>query len=733
MKSALEGDANLRARREVSGEETSLVDQAIPRLGESAVLQMLKDKGLAPDTLETMSSDLLRYNDKARAAVLDMAREQASTSPDAWQGIDLTDEGVQKRVNERLKAEWSDYEATLSMMPRFRGVAEFLGGMAGVTLDIKNAPFLLVGGGSGSFLKVMGREAFLNSTAELATLPSRFEMAERLDIPDPNIAQVVTEAAIGGAVFGGVFEAASRFARPLARGVRYYLGRNELPAVAAPEIDAVSHGQAISAAEDAILAGDNPLEAVMQIVESAPPARGPERPPIVPEKQPQPEAITTETLPPMPGDEDISDGELAAMAEQAIAEPMTWEETVRLAEQELSDIDADRRSNVNRSFARMIKNAGGVHPDSPIAQELRHAGFNHKTMPGLFNRKGAMDLDNIVAREADQAIPGLSSVTGVEGDYLSRQGALDALVRELRGERLETFREMELRSRETAALDALRGPSAIDEFIAGTRLDDGGLHFDPGLGFDDIARAFDDWLPEAWPDIELLPRERREIIDTLRRDGGDAYFLVEGALSREIDADEAAVLKRGKTDEKPAIPFGNEDEAFGGLARTEPEASGRAVATDGDPREPGAGEAGAGSGDFPTERTAIGEQFVIPGAERVSAKAGEVQRQKAALEVMRQQSKMRRGGQSRVEDDPSSMFHSGTLDMFSDPLDPKARALQDGIAADLRDKIEADGDFTVNLDDGRGARGASHILDELDADDDFLAILDACGKPKVNA
>jgi hypothetical protein len=47
---------------------------------------------------------------------------------------------------------------------------------------------------------------------------------------------------------------------------------------------------------------------------------------------------------------------------------------------------------------------------------------------------------------------------------------------------------------------------------------------------------------------------------------------------------------------------------------------------------------------------------------------------------------------------------------------------------DLRATVSTE-DFMVNMWDGRGARPASSLLDELDGDTKFLAILDACGKP----
>ena len=56
--------------------------------------------------------------------------------------------------------------------------------------------------------------------AEAAFLPSQFEMAERLGIPDPSVASQLAMAAGAGAILGGGVAAAQR-------GWSYYKGRNQ--------------------------------------------------------------------------------------------------------------------------------------------------------------------------------------------------------------------------------------------------------------------------------------------------------------------------------------------------------------------------------------------------------------------------------------------------------------------------------------------------------------------------
>lgn len=68
--------------------------------------------------------------------------------------------------------------------------------------------------------------------------------------------------------------------------------------------------------------------------------------------------------------------------------------------------------------------------------------------------------------------------------------------------------------------------------------------------------------------------------------------------------------------------------------------------------------------------------------------------------------------------------------MFSDPASPEAQAIHEAVAADLRADIEANGprDTQVQLDDGRVLLTDKDVLDELDADKEFLEIMELCGR-----
>ena len=226
----LENDSNFVAARRRIGVRDDMARDVVPRLGMDQIRPIIEERNAKaieqgmpsqvveiPDTVEEAVA-LLGPNFASKA--IEMARSAAEADPDAWADIDLSDEAIETQTNERLRAEYEDAQQILEMMPGGRAAAEFVGGMVGITADVKNLPFLALGGGGGSIARVMGREAAINMGAEAAFLPSQFEMAERLGIPDPSVASQLAMAAGAGAILGGGVAAAQR-------GWSYYKGRNQ--------------------------------------------------------------------------------------------------------------------------------------------------------------------------------------------------------------------------------------------------------------------------------------------------------------------------------------------------------------------------------------------------------------------------------------------------------------------------------------------------------------------------
>lgn len=260
----IENDANFLARRRTLDTRLGRLWDAADKLGADAITEEAKARGVdeARVTAFTQKMQLRKTfprtilsDPEMEAVVRDMVDRAAADDPGPWGSLNLNDDAIENAVNEQLRAEYDDAQAVLEMMPDGEGMTRFIGSMVGSTADVKNLPFLIAGGGSGSLARVIGREALINMTAEAVFMPAQFDMAERLGIDAPNVPLQLGAAAIFGGVFGGITEAG-------ARGVAYWKGRNRVhPEASIHDIDA------IDAVED-ILTSDrrNPLEDVNLLV-----------------------------------------------------------------------------------------------------------------------------------------------------------------------------------------------------------------------------------------------------------------------------------------------------------------------------------------------------------------------------------------------------------------------------------------------------------------------------------
>jgi hypothetical protein len=261
-KSALENNANFRLQRETVARRDEVARTAARALGQGPMRRLVEEQNAKAKAMGLSSKVIEPSNDPAEMAyalgsngskaILDLARQEVAKNPSAFRGIDFTEEGIDKFVAEKLQAEHQDAVDALEMMPSGRFSAELIGGMAGMTADIKNAPFLFLGGGSGSILKVFAREAMLNVTAEAAFIPDQFKMADVLDIPEPDVlTNLLLAAGAGGALGVGV--------EALGRGLRYAMtmGRKPTPVGADP----MTFEAAVGEAETALMQGDDPQAA----------------------------------------------------------------------------------------------------------------------------------------------------------------------------------------------------------------------------------------------------------------------------------------------------------------------------------------------------------------------------------------------------------------------------------------------------------------------------------------
>lgn len=711
-KSAMENDANFTAARKQRDVQFEMAQQAAPRVGIQALNDWYTETGAGYDHIrpapQTTDEFFAMHGNEAYRMVLDVARQQADADPAKWADMDLSDAAVEKQVNERLRTEYEDAQLTLDMMSGGRGAAEFLGGLGGITADIKNLPFLLIGGGSGSIMRVLGREAAINVAAEATFLPSQFDMAERLNIPDPDIRTQLAMAAVGGAVFGGLMEGG-------ARAITYWKGRNVIQPV--PGYSMGTSDAMVTAAENAIAAGENPLQAVQQALKDTRPQPYILENPINPDRPP---LITTERLPPIDGQE---------------PQPLPNETIISQAETAIDNAEKQFEADFPEMrfkypLGRVIQKLGGVKASvirdgekvrTPLAEELANMGVTTRTHPFIFSQKGMADLDNIPANEH----LGLSEVLPVDPltGYFSREGLLQALGRELSGNG-KTPMSGEILARRSEIDSIGRTPS--EDFIAGKQADDGWFvdlnkyHFDQDqlAANEQIARDFHAFLDEKYAGTTFTDAEKAEMVAELQRSGGDAEFLVERVMERELDY---AALPPQEAQDYGDIPFfGNEPTAqtpVGPGVRT----GERSVA---DAQAEGGGAAGVADASGQTR---------IPGTDRIDT--GLSQRQASEIAARQQQSRMGRLDQTRVESDDTTLFGGAQSDLFSDPTSKEARALQDSIALSIRDEIAADADANIKVDmgDGKGERSISSVLDELDDLQDFAEIISLCGQPKVKA
>jgi hypothetical protein len=270
----LETDTNFRVRSETRGERLDLYRQSIGLVGRESVFGELSKTGLPEeiiDTMKGMSDEALAGSDEVVRITLELARDAAKREPDQWKGIDLSDEGVDARINKKMQDEHRAAQQVISMTPGAAGtVAPFVGGMAGIMADIRNAPTFFIPLSGASPMRRIASAAVTNAAIEGVFLPSQFEMAERLQIPDPDVLETLLFAAGAGAAFQGAFEGGAA----LLRGLAHAQGRNAPMDI--PGADPATQQMAADAAEDAMVRGDDPVEAIAKVLEAANPGKTPD-------------------------------------------------------------------------------------------------------------------------------------------------------------------------------------------------------------------------------------------------------------------------------------------------------------------------------------------------------------------------------------------------------------------------------------------------------------------------
>ncbi|ETW10875.1 hypothetical protein ATO8_19799 [Roseivivax marinus] len=153
-----------------------------------------------------------QFEDRRMQAIL----EARQAHPDRFNGVPVTPDEIDRAMNDKLAAEWQDAADTLGAAPQSflgRTVPEFVGRMGPAATDQVNAPLAVatVGlGASANLGRMMLLEGGLAMLGEAGTLPRQFDMAERLDIEDPNVGAQLALAGTIGAAFPAAVHGAGR-------------------------------------------------------------------------------------------------------------------------------------------------------------------------------------------------------------------------------------------------------------------------------------------------------------------------------------------------------------------------------------------------------------------------------------------------------------------------------------------------------------------------------------------
>lgn len=600
----------------------------------------------------------------------------------------LADVGsLQDRVNKRLRDEYDDAARTLEFMRGWRGGAEFLGRSGAAMSDPVSLALMPLGGGAGSLLRILGREALLGAAGEAAIIPRQYEVADQLGLPEPNPLGQIALGAAGGALFAGIPLAVTRSGRKFVaneagRAYEWLRSRNEeTPQI--PGLDVVESARRVHETEKA-LRNDEPVPIgreplLLEPYNVDPPPREPDN--LVPDEfdiPPQRQMAINDLF-----------GEAGELRRQARG---------------------------RKPLVQALR--GQIDPDTPAGQEIKaRLGNVSRMAPGLMRRGAKNDLDVLPALEWEDEFPGIMEATRTQpGDlYLNRDGVIDLLVRDLDGDDTWLPSRAEARRLEAEAADLERPDgTAIEDYETFEPARRDSLYIDPAETDAQpheqlsarVQVQIEDYLAFRGMDGALGPGEIAEIANDAARYGGEVRFLIERALQRNADELDAH--------------YGQADPQTDGDARQAGQAEQEADGA----RGSGQAASDAQGGQRASERTGAGEQTLIDGVDPITDR----DRLDAAMD------RPMRGGNRAMDD---GLFDTGArnqMDMFSEPVsDPVAeidRQTLEDIRADL-DEIE---DFDIVLSgEGKDAVtvSARSVLNELDADAEFVEIAQLCGRPVV--
>jgi len=105
-----------------------------------------------------------------------------------------------------------------------------------------------------------------------------------------------------------------------------------------------------------------------------------------------------------------------------------------------------------RPIIDILKDRGGVDPDSVLAGELRHAGVTSRTAPGLFKKGGRKSMDDIVVEEFDVL---RDNIQNIENSFADPNELIDFIRREVGFDPVRTAEQLQQLSDEVGAAESL--------------------------------------------------------------------------------------------------------------------------------------------------------------------------------------------------------------------------------------------------------------------------------------
>lgn len=657
-----------RVRRQVEDELSSSIAGRIPKSRMENSTLIYKPFGPRLEYGETSPVHPSR--------LLEIAREEAAANPEAWQDVDLSEEWVEAQVNEQLQAERDDLAGIIAMSPQSGIISEFTAAMTGTMADPINLAAMMAGGGSGSLLRIIGREAMLNVAAETAMMPQRFDMADRLEEPAPNVVAELAMAGAFGGAFGGGVEA-------LRRGVMAFKRRGAIPKdlPQTPEVEAT-----INAIEDMIV-NDEPLENIIEKARD-----------IVPPRASAPDEIVVTPLP---------DAEPSAAINPVMDEL-------------IPDMPKPPKGPRPERLTTFIVKKGGIFKGDDrgdlAALDYRRPGFLKKdkiVRSSAGNNGGGLEIDYMREAAAEAGYLPMDSTISDFLDLIAEDANPHAPNVYRMGDDDFEFAQYERNRIEIEKMHTQGG--AVADFRAGEDtgrglfidLNDELLWFDT-TPFDEITMRVDSYLEDIGLNDVLTPLEKQNIVKELEKSGGDGAYLVEHTLTKAYNATRGPDQNVGRNAENPT---GQLDRQVGREAsRPEPLTE----------PTPGSRTSEAGDGTpAQFEQTQAGDQRLIDGVAPVA--------QRDRLQA--QMDGPLRGGDAAADGGLFDLNGRAHTDMLSDPGGPASKPFQKSALKDFLSSIDVDGDVDLDIvmEDGTRITSASDLLRYADEGMEFSEIIDLCG------